>query len=90
MLSEQVYCYEWHQIKSCPHADNWPLPVAHYEHAVCLWQEAGGQDGDQATLKQCSDELMRVEKWESFDLDARIGLKMTTARETLTRAGIKS
>lgn len=90
MLSEQVYCYDWHQIKSAPHADNWPLPVAHYEHAVCLWQEAGGQDGDRAILKQCSDELLKVEKWETFDLDARIGLKVTTARETLTRAGIKS
>ncbi|KAF2173241.1 hypothetical protein M409DRAFT_62806 [Zasmidium cellare ATCC 36951] len=87
-LTEKVYCYDWHALKACPHADNWPLPVAHYEHAVCLWQEAGGQDGEREVLRRCSEELGRVERWESFDLDARIGLKITTARETLRRAGV--
>ncbi|KAK4507194.1 hypothetical protein PRZ48_000929 [Zasmidium cellare] len=87
-LQEQVYCYDWHALKACPHADNWPLPVAHYEHAVCLWQEAGGQDGEREVLRKCSEELGKVEKWESFDLDARIGLKVTTARETLRRVGV--
>lgn len=88
-LTEQVYCYDWHAIKACPHADNWALPVAHYEHAVCLWQQAGGQDGDRVVLKECSEELAKVEKWESFDLDARIGLKITTARQTLEKCGVK-
>ena len=87
-LQEQVYCYDWHALKACLHADNWPLPVAHYEHAVCLWLEAGGQDGEREVLKRCSEELGRVEKWESFDLDARIGLKVTTARETLRKIGV--
>lgn len=90
LLLEGVYCYEWHQIKACSHADNWPLPVAHYEMAVCYWQEAGGQDGDRSKLQQCSEEIARVERWESFDLDARLGLKVTTARETLRRIGVGS
>ena len=88
MLAEHVFCYEQHQITACDHADNWPLPVAHYELCVCLWNEAGGQEGDRAKLKLCSDELAVVEKWGSFELDARIGLKLTTARQTLTQTGI--
>ncbi|EME50040.1 hypothetical protein DOTSEDRAFT_77158 [Dothistroma septosporum NZE10] len=88
VLAEDVFCYDLSQIKACPHADNWSLPVGHYEKAVCHWQEAGGQDGDRGKLQECSDELSKVEHWESFELDARIGLKLTTARETLRRIGI--
>ncbi len=62
--------------------------MAHYELAVCYWVEAGREDGDRATLRTCSDELAKVEKWESFDLEARVGLKITTARETLKKCGI--
>ncbi|KAM3418745.1 hypothetical protein BST61_g4719 [Cercospora zeina] len=88
MLGEHVFCYEPHQITTCAHADNWALPVAHYELSVCHWYEAGGQDGDTAKLKQCSDELAKVERWGGFELDARVGLKLTTARQTLTQTGI--
>ncbi|EME87570.1 uncharacterized protein MYCFIDRAFT_129631 [Pseudocercospora fijiensis CIRAD86] len=87
-LKEHVLCHPVSAITACDHADNWPLPVAHYEKAICLWDQAGGQDGDRTSLKQCSDELAVVERWGSFDLDARIGLKLTTARETLRRIGI--
>ncbi|UJO11189.1 Inclusion body clearance protein iml2 [Fulvia fulva] len=88
LLAEEVFCHDLAQIKACPHADNWSLPVGHYEKGVCHWQEAGGQDGDRAKLQECSNELTLVERWESFELDARIGLKLTTARETLRRIGI--
>ncbi|PPJ56338.1 hypothetical protein CBER1_00748 [Cercospora berteroae] len=88
MLGEHVFCYEPHQITASDQADNWPLPVAHYELSVCHWNEAGGQDGDAAKLKLCSDELAKVERWGSFELDARVGLKLTTARQTLTQTGI--
>ncbi|KXS98031.1 hypothetical protein AC578_8788 [Pseudocercospora eumusae] len=87
-LKEHVFCHNLSAITACDHADNWSLPVAHYEKAVCFWDRAGGQDGDQALLKRCSDELAVVERWGGFDLDARIGLKLTTARETLRRLGI--
>ena len=32
--------------------------------------------------------MTKVERWESYDLEARVGLKMTTARETLRRHGV--
>ncbi|CZT22920.1 related to Mitochondrial outer membrane protein iml2 [Ramularia collo-cygni] len=88
MLSEHVFCYDNQQIKSCEHADNWPLPVAHYERAVCIWQDAGGQDGGAEHLQLCSDELARVEGWETYELEARVGMKVTTARQTLRQCGI--
>lgn len=88
ILSEQVFCYDNQQIKSCEFADNWPLPVAHYESAVCIWQDAGGQDGDLEKLQLCSNELAKAEGWESFELEARVGMKVTTARQTLRQCGV--
>lgn len=70
------------------HADAWPVPVSHYEMAVVLWEEAGRERGDKALLRKCSEELALVENAESFDLDARVGLKVTTGRETLRRIGV--
>ena len=89
MLTDGVIAHDLATLKTCDFPDTWPLPVAHYEMAVCLWQEAGRQDGDKAGLRRCSDELAKVEKWESFDLETRVGLKITTARETLKRCGIE-
>lgn len=90
IYSTEVLSHELHRLKACDHPDTWPLPVANYEMAVCYWKEAGGETGDRATLKKCSESLAKVEKWESFELEARIGLKITTARETLKRCGIES
>ena len=84
-LQDEVFSHDLHQLKACEHADTWPLPTAHYENAVCYWNRAGGEDGDKALLQKCSDELTKVENWESFELEARIGLKVRTARETLKR-----
>jgi len=90
MLTDNVISHDLVILKTCENPDTWPLPVAHYELAVCLWQQAGGQDGDKAGLRQCSEELAKIEKWESFDLETRVGLKVTTARETLRRCGIQA
>lgn len=87
-LAEKVFVHDNAAIRACYHADNWSLPIAHYEKAVCIWQAAGGQDGDRGELKACSDELAKVENWGSFELDARFGLKLTTARQTLTACGV--
>lgn len=70
------------------HADSWPAPVSHYEMAVVYWEEAGRETGDRVILEKCSDELRLVENSEAFDLDARVGLKVTTGRETLRRIKI--
>ena len=85
-LQVEVFSHQLQQLKTCEHADTWPLPAAHYENAVCYWSRAGGEEGDKALLQKCSDELTKVENWESFELEARIGLKVRTARETLKRA----
>ena len=84
-LQSEVFSHDLHQLKACEHADTWPLPTGHYENAVCYWNRAGGEEGDKALLQKCSDELTKVENWESFELEARIGLKVRTARETLKR-----
>lgn len=89
-FTEQVFSHELSQLKLCDHADAWPLPVGHYEMAVCHWQasDAEGEGKDTALLRKCSDELTKVERWESYDLEARVGLKITTARETLRKFGV--
>jgi hypothetical protein len=90
ILSEDVMSrHKWADIKVCESADTWPLPVAHYEMAVCLFEEAGGQDGDANVLRKCSAEIAKVESWETFELEARVGLKVATARETLRKCGIE-
>lgn len=89
ILSEDVMSrHKWADIKAYESADTWSLPVAHYELAVCLFEEAGGQDGDANLLRKCSAEIAKVEGWESFELEARVGLKVATARETLRKCGI--
>ncbi|KAF2765048.1 hypothetical protein EJ03DRAFT_331320 [Teratosphaeria nubilosa] len=88
LLSEQALSHDLAQLKTNDHPDTWPLPCAHYEMAVCFWEEAGHENGAQAMLQKCSEELAKVERWESFDLEARIGLKVATARETLMKCGI--
>lgn len=88
VFAEQVLCYGPSQLKEGDHPDLWTLPVAHYELAVCLWEEAGRQHGDKAVLKQCDEELLKVSKWGSFDLDAGVELKVTLGREVLAKCGI--
>ncbi|KAK5134428.1 hypothetical protein LTR08_006475 [Meristemomyces frigidus] len=88
VFTDGVLSHDLAQIKLCSHADSWVQPVAHYERAVCIWQEAGGQGGDKAMLERCSEEIAKVERWESYDLDARVGLKVATARLTLKKCGV--
>jgi hypothetical protein len=86
-LRDDVLSHDLHQLKACEHPDTWPLPVAHYELSVVHWQRAGGEEGDKAEIHECSKELEIVENWEAYELDARIGMKIRTARETLKRVG---
>lgn len=73
------------------HAENWPPPVARYELAVCAWDDylkpAGkeGSSSSQAHLEECGSWLEKVAKWEAYDLDTRIGMKVRTGQETLRR-----
>ncbi len=84
-FSQDVLSRDLPQLKACENPDTWPLPVAHYELSVLHWIQAGKDSGEKAKLQQCSDALSKVENWEAFELDARIGLKIRTARETLKK-----
>ncbi|KAH3918206.1 inclusion body clearance protein IML2 [Parastagonospora nodorum] len=72
--------------------DNWTAPCARYEMAANLWREAD-VDGQPAqhmeTLNKCRDWLQEVTQWDGFDLDARIGMKITTGKDTLRKLGVQ-
>ena len=64
--------------------DDWTCPSAHYEMAVIAWFEKDVEGIDtKAKVVECDEWLSKVSKWDSYVLDARIGLKITTAIETL-------
>ncbi|KAK4999655.1 Mitochondrial outer membrane protein iml2 [Elasticomyces elasticus] len=87
ILRTRIINHEWPEFKG--HLkDNWCLPVAHYEMAVNLWIECGGEAGSSEQLMECSEWLEKVAKWESYEMDARIGLKITTARDSLRKCGV--
>ncbi|KAH9865531.1 hypothetical protein J1614_009116 [Plenodomus biglobosus] len=68
--------------------DNWTAPCARYEMAANLWREADADGHPEAHVKmldECRDWLDEVTRWEAYDLDARIGMKITTGKETLRK-----
>ncbi|KAL5393269.1 hypothetical protein DPSP01_000096 [Paraphaeosphaeria sporulosa] len=72
--------------------DSWTAPCARYEMAASIWREAdadGRPETRREILEECKKYLIEVSGWESYDLDARIGMKVTTAKNTLRRYGIE-
>ncbi|KAI1320863.1 breast cancer protein [Xylariaceae sp. FL0255] len=66
--------------------DEYALPAACYDMAVIAWvkgQNDGSQDGVEQRVRDCQHWLDRVAHWESYILDARIGMRATTGMETL-------
>lgn len=74
--------------------DDWTLPCAHYELAVLAWKE--GCDAKcwpsdekaidlyrQEKVKECEEYLEHVKTWESFVLDARVGMKVQTGVDSI-------
>ncbi|KAI4123134.1 MAG: hypothetical protein LQ338_005424 [Usnochroma carphineum] len=67
--------------------DNWTAPAAHYEMGVVCWmrkREGGGKSEDE-WVKECEGWIEKTAKWESYDMDARFGLKVATAQDTLKK-----
>ncbi|KAF2460897.1 outer membrane protein Iml2/Tetratricopeptide repeat protein 39 [Lineolata rhizophorae] len=87
ILHSEIFAYNKEEFKG-NNADTWPCPCAHYEMAVNAWLSRDGSDNDKERLKECSRWLDDVSRWENFDLDTRIGLKVTTARNTLKKYGV--
>lgn len=84
ILQSQVIMHDRAHFKG-PMKDNWTAPCAHYEMAACLWAERDGSADDPTRLKECARYLNEVARWDGYDLDARIGIKVTTAQNTLKR-----
>jgi len=72
--------------------DNWTAPCARYEMAANIWREADVDSHPEEhpeMLVQCKNWLEEVTKWGGFDLDARIGMKITSGKETLRKLGVQ-
>ena len=67
--------------------DDWTAPAGHYEMGVICWmrrQEGGGKMEDEH-VRECETWIEKAARWEGYELDARIGLKVATAQDTLRK-----
>ncbi|KAF2866712.1 outer membrane protein Iml2/Tetratricopeptide repeat protein 39 [Massariosphaeria phaeospora] len=70
--------------------DSWTAPCARYEMAANLWKEAeGNPKAHMDKLEECKNWLEEVSRWDAYDLDARIGMKVTSGKATMRRFGIE-
>ena len=72
--------------------DDWTAPVAHYEMGVICWTERKklARQGKElkvteALIREAESWIEKAAGWESYGLDARIGLKIATAQDTLKK-----
>lgn len=60
--------------------DDWTAPTAHYEWAVVIWRESGPKEA-----ADCKLWLQKAARWEAYELDTRVGLRVTTALDTVNK-----
>ena len=72
--------------------DDWTAPVAHYEMGVICWaerkeaaREGRATSSEEALVRESETWIEKAAAWESYGLDARIGLKIATAQDTLKK-----
>lgn len=72
--------------------DDWTAPAAHYEMGVNCWMQrreaaenGDGGDVEGKWVRECESWVDKASKWEGYTLDARIGLKIATAQDTLKK-----
>ena len=66
--------------------DDWTAPVAHYEMgAICWRRRAGSKEEEEKYVRECESWVDKSARWESYELDARFGVKIATAQDTLKR-----
>ncbi|KHN94118.1 Outer membrane protein, IML2, mitochondrial/Tetratricopeptide repeat protein 39 [Metarhizium album ARSEF 1941] len=91
ILQDNVLAYDGSVFKGT-HKDDYVLPVATYELAVIAWtqccnppagtaDEVAGYRREKAN--QCQEHLEKVKAWETFVLDARVGMRVQSGLETL-------
>lgn len=93
LLKREVVCHDRAEFKGGL-KDDWTAPTAHYEIGACLWAEREGLDGaggekegamerDTERVREAEGWVEKAGKWEAYELDARVGLKVATGLETL-------
>jgi len=71
--------------------DDWTGPAAHYEMGVNCWMQSrdaarkNEAETEEKWARECEGWIEKAAKWEAYELDARIGLKIATAQDTLKR-----
>ena len=79
--------------------DDWTAPAAHYERGVISWMQRfemvermqrdtgdkGAADEEIKYVQDCEAWIDKAAKWEGYELDARIGLKIANAQDTLAK-----
>lgn len=76
------------------HKDDWTAPAAHYEMGVICWmrrkdpivsRHGAGRKDEAEWVEECERWVEKAAKWEAYELDARIGIKIATAQDTLRK-----
>lgn len=89
-LRSGVLSYDKNELKGGL-KDDWTAPAAHYEMGVNFWMQRGearrgGKEAEvKKWIKECESWIEKAANWEKYELDARIGLKIATAQDTLRR-----
>ena len=65
--------------------DDWTAPVAHYEMGANFWMQRRGDEGDGELVREAEAWVEKAARWEGYEMDARIGLKVATAQETFRK-----
>ncbi|MCJ1245033.1 Mitochondrial outer membrane protein iml2 [Trapelia coarctata] len=93
LLKKEVVSHEKIEFKGGL-KDDWTAPTAHYEMGACLWAEREGVDEaerekegamerDRERVREAEGWVDKAGKWEAYELDARVGLKIATGLDTL-------
>ncbi|KAF2401401.1 hypothetical protein EJ06DRAFT_509035 [Trichodelitschia bisporula] len=85
LLDKEVIVHPWTDFKGGL-KDNWTCPVAHYEKGVNMWFDfLSTGSSNEVLLKESLKWLEKAASWESYDLDTRVGLRVSMSIETVKR-----
>ena len=88
LLKKEILSHDKLQFKG-GFKDDWTCPATHYEMAANLWamrDKTPGWEGCESNKKlvfEAEEWLEKTSKWESYSLDARVGVKVTSGLDTI-------